>query len=120
MRTLRHHEAFSTDLREGHSWERMAISCRYYSERDMYTDVLIRRNLSHQMRKKTRQFDPSQYFEKVMKLRAYKSEEASLVALAIFEHGKKKTPTGSLILSKRRKNFRCKIGILLFNKNSQK
>ena len=71
---------------EGHAWGDMAILCRHWSEMDLCADVLARRGLPHQVRKKTGQFDPAQNSIKVMTLHVSKGLEFPVVALVGVGH----------------------------------
>jgi hypothetical protein len=74
-------ELLSTAHREGHAWGDMAVLCRHWSEMDLCADVLARRGLPHQVRKKAGQFDPGQDSIKVMTLHASKGLEFPVVAM---------------------------------------
>ncbi len=74
-------ELLSTAHREGHAWGDMAVLCRHWSEMDLCADVLARRGLPHQVRKKTGQFDPGQDSVKVMTLHVSKGLEFPVVAM---------------------------------------
>ncbi|MFC7408867.1 DEAD/DEAH box helicase [Hydrogenophaga atypica] len=71
---------------EGHAWADMAILCRRWSDLDMCADVLARRGLPHQVRKKTGQFDPGHDSIKVMTLHVSKGLEFPVVAMVGVGH----------------------------------
>jgi hypothetical protein len=79
-------EHLSAAHREGHAWGDMAILCRHWSEMDLCADVLTRRGLPHQMRKKIGQFNPGHDSIKVMTLHASKGLEFPVVALVGVGH----------------------------------
>jgi DNA helicase IV len=79
-------EHLSAAHREGHAWGDMAILCRHWSEMDLCADVLARRGLPHQVRKKTGQFDPGQDSIKVMTLHVSKGLEFPVVAMVGVGH----------------------------------
>ncbi|WP_413893573.1 3'-5' exonuclease [Candidatus Skiveiella danica] len=66
---------------EGHAWGDMAVLCRHYSEMDLCADVLRRRHLPHQVRKRAGDFDPAADTIKIMTLHASKGLEFPVVAL---------------------------------------
>jgi superfamily I DNA/RNA helicase len=71
---------------EGHAWGDMAVLCRHWSEMDLCAEVLARRGLPLQVRKKTGQFDPAQNSIKVMTLHACKGLEFPVVAMVGVGH----------------------------------
>jgi hypothetical protein len=79
-------QLLATAHREGHAWGDMAILCRRHSEMDLCADVLARRRLPHQVRKKAGQFDPGQDSIKVMTLHVSKGLEFPVVALVGVGH----------------------------------
>lgn len=79
-------DLLSAAHREGHAWGDMAILCRHWSEMDLCADVLVRRGLPHQVRKKTGQFDPGQDSIKVMTLHVSKGLEFPVVAMVGVGH----------------------------------
>ncbi len=79
-------ELLATAHREGHAWGDMAILCRHWSEMDLCADVLARRGLPHQVRKKTGQFDPGEDSIKVMTLHVSKGLEFPVVAMVGVGH----------------------------------
>jgi superfamily I DNA/RNA helicase len=79
-------EHLSAANREGHAWSDMAILCRHWSEMDLCADVLTRRGLPHQVRKKAGQYDPAHDSIKVMSLHASKGLEFPVVAMVGVGH----------------------------------
>jgi hypothetical protein len=79
-------ERLSAAHREGHAWGDMAILCRHWSEMDLCADVLTRRGMPHQVRKKAGQFDPGHDSIKVMSLHASKGLEFPVVAMVGVGH----------------------------------
>ena len=71
---------------EGHAWGDMAVLCRHYGEMDLCADVLRRRHLPHQVRKRAGDFDPAADTIKVMTLHASKGLEFPVVALVGVGH----------------------------------
>jgi DNA helicase IV len=71
---------------EGHAWGDMAVLCRHYGEMDLCADVLRRRHLPHQVRKRAGDFDPAADTIKVMTLHVSKGLEFPVVALVGVGH----------------------------------
>jgi hypothetical protein len=71
---------------EGHAWADMAILCRRWNDLELCADVLARRGLPHQVRKKTGQFDPGHDSIKVMTMHVSKGLEFPVVAMVGVGH----------------------------------
>ncbi|MBK7120865.1 MAG: NERD domain-containing protein [Comamonadaceae bacterium] len=71
---------------EGHAWGDMAVLCPHYGEMDLCADVLRRRHLPHQVRKRAGDFDPAADTIKVMTLHVSKGLEFPVVALVGVGH----------------------------------
>lgn len=75
-------ELLATAHEEGHAWNDMAILCRDHASMDACAEILAHRQLPHQVRHRSGDFDPRADSIKVMTMHVSKGLEFPIVAVA--------------------------------------